>query len=348
MPRPDRPLAFHTWKNGPLLSAEARLTKMADALHLSREAKLRLAWLQYAARTSVSAAARHFGISRRTLQTWMHRFDPKNLSTLETRSRAPAHVRHWQVTPDKEQRILALKRAHPRWGKAKIQVLYRKAHGAEISLWAIQRVVTRHQAFPQPLRAARLARKRQRARAHGRRRRIQELALKQRPHFLWQVDTVVRYLPGVRRSILTAVDHVSKLAFARMYETGSSQHAADFLRRLQFLTAGRMQNLQTDNGSEFAGAFADACDALKLTRYFSRVRTPKDNAVEERFNRTLSEEFLADGNLVADVAVFNRKLAPWLLEYNTVRPHQSLDYRTPLEFLREHKVGRMWSSTTCS
>jgi transposase len=141
-------------------SAEARLTKMADVLHLSREAKLRLAWLRYAARTSVSAAARHFGIARRTLHAWQRRFDPKNLATLESRSRAPAHVRHWQVTAEEERHILALKQAHPRWRKAKLQVLYRKAHGTDISLWAIQRVVTRHQAFPQPLRPARLARKR--------------------------------------------------------------------------------------------------------------------------------------------------------------------------------------------
>lgn len=59
----------------------------------------------------------------------------------------------------------------------------------------------------------------------------------------------------MRRYILPAVDDVSKLGFVRM-ASSSSQHAADFLRRLQFLTAGRMLNLQTDNASEFAGTFA--------------------------------------------------------------------------------------------
>ncbi|WP_456324391.1 integrase core domain-containing protein [Desulfonauticus submarinus] len=31
---------------------------------------------------------------------------------------------------------------------------------------------------------------------------------------------------------------------------------------------------------------------LSLNRYYSRVRSPKDNAVCERFNRTLKEEFI--------------------------------------------------------
>jgi transposase InsO family protein len=206
--------------------------------------------------------------------------------------------------------------------------------------------VTKHQCFPEPLRVAKRARKRKRTGALGRRKRIQELAIREEPHFLVQVDTVVRYLAGTKRYIFTAIDHVTKLAYARMYTSGSSQSAADFLQRLWILFGARIQNLQTDNGSEFAGAFADACRDLGVTRYFSRVKTPKDNAVEERFNETLDLEFLRDGNLDSDVQRFNAKLAPWLVEYNTVRPHATLSYLTPLEFLERHRRGRMWSSTT--
>jgi transposase InsO family protein len=339
--------AFFPRKDAPLLRDDARLRKRAAALPLSRDARMRLGWMLHWKKTrNASATARHFGISRRTFLTWKTRFDEQDLSTLEDRSRAPAHVRTWQVTPEEEARILVLKHAHPAWGKAKIQVLYRKAHGGTISQWKIQRVTTRHQCFPEPARVEKRARKRQRSRAKGVKKRIQELALKEEPHFLWQLDTVVRYIDGMKRYIFTAVDHVAKLGFARMYPTKSSQNAADFLRRLQFLTAGHIVNLQTDNGSEFAGMFEDAARALGLAQYFSRVRTPKDNAVNERFNETLTYEFLRFGNLDADVARFNAKLAPWLLEYNTVRPHQTLTYLTPLEFLGKHKVGRMWSSTT--
>lgn len=343
----DHARKFYNGNHDPLLPREERLRRAGAALGLRPAARARLNWLLYLERTgSVSKTARHFGVSRRTLLTWRQRFDAANLATLEDRSRAPAHVRRWAVTPEQEVRILALKRAYPRWGKYKLQVLYRKAHGTTVSLWTIQRVITRHQCFPEPARVAWRVRKRKRAGARGRRRRIQELALRRTPHFLVQVDTVVRRVAGVTRYIFTGIDHVTKLAYARMYPSGSSQSAADFLRRLWILFGARIENLQTDNGSEFAGAFANACRELGIQRYFSRVKTPKDNAVEERFNETLDLEFLRADNLVSDAKVFNARLARWLVEYNTVRPHATLNYLTPPEFLERHRMGRMWSSTT--
>jgi transposase InsO family protein len=40
---------------------------------------------------------------------------------------------------------------------------------------------------------------------------------------------------------------------------------------------------------------------------------------------------------------------PWLLEYNTRRPHQTLGYVTPMSFIQKHaKVTPRWSSSTTS
>ena len=50
------------------------------------------------------------------------------------------------------------------------------------------------------------------------------------------------------------------------------------------------------------------CSGVQRAWYYSilsRVRTPKDNAVDERFNRTLEDEFIALGNMTTDIAVFN-------------------------------------------
>ncbi|MBU4481920.1 integrase core domain-containing protein, partial [Candidatus Parcubacteria bacterium] len=47
------------------------------------------------------------------------------------------------------------------------------------------------------------------------------------------------------------------------------------------------------------------------------------------------------------IDVFNRKLTEWLVEYNFERPHQSLDYLAPAEFVQKYsKVLPMWSSST--
>lgn len=65
----------------------------------------------------------------------------------------------------------------------------------------------------------------------------------------------------------------------------------------------------------------------------SRTRHPKDNAGLERFNRTLQEEFLREGNAVANPIEFNRRLTQWLIEYNFFRPHAALGYKCPIQVM---------------
>ena len=64
----------------------------------------------------------------------------------------------------------------------------------------------------------------------------------------------------------------------------------------------------------------------------SRVRTPNDNAHLERFNRTLQEECIA--RLPGSIAVWNRELPKYLRHYNYQRPHMGIDWKTPMEMLR--------------
>jgi transposase InsO family protein len=142
---------------------------------------------------------------------------------------------------------------------------------------------------------------------------------------------VVRHFEGEKRYILTAIDRYSRLAFARMYTSHSSQSAADFLRNLHLLVGGQITHIQTDNGSEFQKNFEVAIQDLKLTHWWSRVKTPKDNAVCERFNRTLQDEFISQGNACADLKIFNRRLTDWLIEYDFHRPHAALGYKRPIE-----------------
>ena len=110
------------------------------------------------------------------------------------------------------------------------------------------------------------------------------------------------------------------------------------------LVEGKIKNVQTDNGSEFH--FDAACESMDLPQYWSRPRNPKDNAVNERFNRTIQDEFLAFGNMTADTVAFNRRLTEWLVEYNFRRPHQALNYMPPVSFtFKYHKVLPMYRSS---
>ena len=324
-----------------------RWRKQADALKLSKEARTRLEWMIYyetTAKKNASLTCRHFGIVPKTFYKWRNQFDEKNLRTLETKSRAPKHVRQKAITLLEEERVVTIRKAHIRWGKVKLARHYRNTYKETISSWKIQYTIEKYKLYYNPKKNAQTQAKKKRSRA---KKRITELKRQPFPGFLLALDTIILYWDGMKRYIITAIDTTSKIAFARMYTTKSSKNAADFLKRMMYLLDHEVWNTLHDNGSEFHKYFTEAIEDLKLNDYWSRVHTPKDNPVCERFNRTLKDEFLAMGNMNTDPQSFNRDLTEWLVEYNFVRTHQSLDYETPWQYYEKaNKLLPMYSSST--
>ena len=318
---------------------------LASLPNLSPEAKKRLKWMDYYRKCdNASKTCRYFGIARETFYEWKRRYNPYHLESLEGKSRRPKRTRQWEVARIEEFRILSLRRRHLRYGKEKLKVLYQQEHQEPISSWKIQRVIEKHQLYYHPSQTLKLRKKRKHNEA---KKRITELKKEVRTGFLVALDTVVRYWAGMKRYVLTGIDTHSKIAFARMYPSKHSKHAADFLRRLHYLFDNKIENIQTDNGSEFAKDFREAAEKLSLPQYFSRPKTPTDNSFDERFNRTLEEEFIQMGNMTADCAVFNKNLTNWLVEYNFKRPHQALGYAVPVEYhYKNQKVSPMYPSST--
>jgi len=327
----------------------ANWRKQAKLLKLFQKARQRLEWMIYyesKANKNASKTCRHFFVSPKVFYTWKNRFDGKNLLLLEDRSCSPLNKRKRAITPIEEERIVALRRQHIRWGKMKLARLYKNVHGTAVSSWKIQYTIQKYRLYYHPQKNAKLRAKRKRSQA---KKRITELKKQPFPGYLIALDTVVIYWNNSKRYILTAIDSVSKIAFARMYTTKSSANAADFLRRMVYLLDGSVLNTLNDNGSEFHKEFIGACLKLNLFQYWSRNHTPKDNPVDERFNRTLKEEFIQLGNYTDNVIIFNQRLTEWLIEYNFVRPHQTLGYDTSWEFYQKTaKVLPRYSSRTKS
>ena len=318
---------------------------LASTPELNPEARKRLKWMDYYRQCgNVLQTCRYFGIAPKTFYVWKKRYNPYHLESLEERSRRPKQTRRWQVNRVQEFRILSLRRKHIRYGKEKLKVLYQGLYQEPVSSWKIQRVIEKHNLYYSPIKTERLRKKRKHNQV---KKRITELKKEKRSGFLIAIDTVVRHCAGMKRYILTGTDTHSKIAFARMYPGHGSRYAADFLKRLHYLFDGKIENIQTDNGSEFAKHFKETALTLDLPHYFSRVKTPTDNPFDERFNRTLNEEFIQLGNMTADCDIFNQRLTEWLVEYNFKRPHQSLGYETPIKFhYKYHKVLPMYPSST--
>ena len=328
-----------------------RWRKTAEALKLSRLAKQRLEWIIFyhtKADKNASLTCRHFGITRSKWYFWFSRFNEENLRTLETNSTAPIKKRQKEYTPYQYEKVVKLRKQFIRYGKEKILRKYQESYPQDkgISSWKVQCIIEDSGIYYHPKKTTKTTQKRLKS---TKKKRISELKTKPKTGYLFCLDTVIKNINGQRRYIITAIDRYSKLAYARMYSSHGSLCATDFLLRLNYLLEGKIENIQTDNGSEFQKYFDQACKKLNLDRYYSRVRTPKDNAICERFNRTLKEEFIQLGNYSSDMIIFNRDLNEWLIEYNFHRPHQSLEYMTPIGFNQKYsKVSKMYSSNTCA
>lgn len=262
---------------------------------LSKEAKKRIAWFDYYKKCgNVAKTCRYFGISRQVFYKWKRVYDPQNLWSVETRSTEPKRKRQKEITGEQEMRVVALRKSHIRWGKIKLSKLYEDTYHEPLSSWKVQKVIEKYKLYYHPATIARITQKRLQS---AKKRRITQLKRKKnKAGFLICLDCIVIYWNNAKRYIFTAIDRATKVAFARMYERANSYNAADFLNRLLHLLDGKVENIQTDNGSEFQKHFERACQKLALTRYYNRPRTPKDNAVNERFNKTVQEEFIHLGN----------------------------------------------------
>lgn len=342
-------LAYFPSKDKPLEDQWIRLRKIAQEKS-PPQVQLRLEWIIFyhtVGKKDVTKTSNHFGISRKTLHKWLKRFTSNNLTGLKEVSRAPHKRRNWEVSRPEEERIVSLRRQYLKYGKAKIKVLYRKKYQLTISTWKIERVIRRHNLYPD-LRAR--EKRLRRARTQTSVKRITHLEKPSTFGSLWHIDAIILWWYGGRRVIFTAIEDLTKIGYARVYGSNASLHAADFLKRLNYLVKGKIDLSHQDNGSEFKGAFEKSCQELSIEQVYSRVRTPTDNAALERFNRTVQEEWLCLSETgLDDISHANKDLTEWLIEYNFHRPHQSLDYQTPFEYAQENyfKVLPMWSASTC-
>jgi putative transposase len=126
------------------------------------------------------------------------------------------------------------------------------------------------------------------------------------------------------------------VAYCRVSSSISSASARKFLDEVADFMPFPLVALQTDNGSEFLKHFDAATEEKLVTHYFSHPHCPKENAHVERKIQTTKYELWAYKEAYS-VPGLNELVDEWNHTYNHVRPHQSLGYLTPMEFLSQWK-----------
>jgi putative transposase len=97
--------------------------------------------------------------------------------------------------------------------------------------------------------------------------------------------------------------------------------------------AARTVTLYSDNGPQYGSqAFMDSMDALGINHKFIAYNTPEQDAYVESFHGRFKREYVWPSDFKsfqeADTAI-----AEAFVDYNQRRPHSSLGYLTPYEFM---------------
>ena len=95
--------------------------------------------------------------------------------------------------------------------------------------------------------------------------------------------------------------------------------------------------IQVDGGSEVEAIFEEECQKRGINLFVLPPRSPKLNGAVERAHRTHAEEFYEVTENSLALSELREELLEWEQVYNTVRPHQTLGYVTPLKFLEQRK-----------
>ena len=276
---------------------------------------------------AVTSLCREFGISRTTGHKWLKRFSAQGDEGLEERSRRP------KATPlataeDVVLAVLELRDKRPRWGPKTLKdVLKRRFQDATPGERTIARILRRAD-------RVRARRKRRAPSVIDRAPCVQADA----PNSVWTVDFKGwwRTKNGERCEPLTVRDANSRYLLAvKACRSTYEDVRAEFERLFQ--RHGVPDHIQCDNGTPFISVRSPAglsrlsawwmSLGIKLIR--SRPGCPQDNGAHERMHVDLAADVQARPE--TDLDAQQRALGRWRHEFNNVRPHQSLDGKTPAE-----------------
>jgi putative transposase len=106
-------------------------------------------------------------------------------------------------------------------------------------------------------------------------------------------------------------------------------------RRFRAAPAPHRVQWLSDNGSIFAAhKTIDIALALNLEPCFTPVESPESNGMAEAFVKTFKRDYVRV-NPIPDAITALTLIDNWMEDYNTVRPHSRLGYRSPREYIKD-------------
>ena len=317
---------------GAIIPGAARISKTTS---LSKEANRRLKWIDYhRSGKSVAETCRHFDIGRSLFYKWLDRFERLGLKGLEEQSRQPKTVRKREVLLEVQDAIKEVREDNKAWSKYKVSTILRRDYDFVVSPSTVNRVFHDKQLFwPKPLTNSQVGAKKA---WKIRRLRAPKGLRGACPGSLVEIDVKILNRFGKVFYQFTAIDTCTKIKFIKIYTRKTANCGQQFTEAMLSFYPFRIRHINSDNGGEFLAECHAFLEERKISHFFSRPRTPKDNPMVENTIKADEYEFWAWGNLAETTEVLNEKAEYWMWKFNNYRPHQALNYLTPIEYFKSN------------
>lgn len=151
---------------------------------------------------------------------------------------------------------------------------------------------------------------------------------------VWSIDFMSDSLwDGRKFRLLNIMDDYNREVLA--LEADISLPALRVTRVLEYLKEfrGLPKMIRVDNGPEFISHVLDEwCRRHEIALTYIQPGKPMQNGYVERCNGSIRKELL-NANVFYSLREVREKIEEWMLDYNNHRPHESLNYRVPVELL---------------
>jgi putative transposase len=274
--------------------------------------------------------------SRATIFRWKKLLKEYGCEGLESASRRPDRVRQAVKQKQLEPLVFKLRQKYPLFGKHKIRVMLFEEYGIRATVSTIGIIISslikQHRIQHSYDVCGKRIRKARRFLGHS-----QRIEYGMRSRIEGELLQIDHMTVGLYKHF-SASCPTSKMSFAYTYRQATAATAADFLDKTLLFFPFAIKSIQVDGGSEFMADFEHACKRLQIPLYVLPPRSPKINGTVERSNGTYRYEFYAMQKQFKNLTHLNQLLIEFCLWYNEKRPHQHLNYSTPVRQLKERKV----------
>jgi transposase len=274
-----------------------------------------------------------FKIKKSSLYNWINAYEKngRRVIALVPKKTRPEHVRHMQTDWRLVEFLKQMRQEHGNIGKSMLKPFV-NAYAAKLGIQTIGETTIgkilkrKHLTFEKKIYV-------QKQQNRFKKLRVRKSPKVTSPGFI-QMDSIVVYINYEKYLFMCVIDIFTKFAHVTYVENLSSATARRVFKEFQELNPTSIHTIQTDNGSEFLKSFHEYLEEQHIKHQFIYPRMPKINSFIERFNRTIQEEFiLRNDEIYYNTHAMTRKLTKYLFWYNYQRPHSSLKYMSPMNFI---------------